>query len=102
MIREKSDKRSPNFKKRIQRDNVSKTRVESEIRRLKNRLVEEQDRSAQSESAKRKAVVEISKLRDDIRTLSEELDRARNEARVALEEKRELEERARAVAGLWR
>jgi len=69
---------------------------------LKNRLVEEQDRAAQSESAKRKAEVEISKFRDDIRSLTEELERSRSTAKQALEEKRELEERARAVSGLWR
>jgi len=33
--------------------------------------------------------------------LSEELERAKNEARRATEEKNDLEERARAVAGLW-
>jgi len=62
--------------------------VEGEIRKLRTRLNEEQDRSTESESAKRKAGVEISKLRDDIRTLSEELERARNESRQALEEKK--------------
>jgi len=96
------NKKELKYKKRIQRDSVSKSRVEAEIRKLKNRLVEEQDLSAQSESAKRKAEVEISKLRDDIRTLTDELERARNEARQAMEDKKDLEERARAVAGLWR
>jgi len=40
-------------------------------------------------------------LRDEARNLSEELERAKGEARLASEEKQDLEERARAVAGLW-
>jgi len=41
-------------------------------------------------------------LKDDVRTLADELERARADARAASDEKRELEERARAIAGLWR
>jgi len=61
---------------------------------------EEQDRAANAESGKRKNEVELSKLKDDQRSLTEELDRAKNEAKQLLEEKRELEEKARAVAGI--
>jgi len=44
--------------------------------------------------------VEIAKLRDEARTLAEELQRAKAEARTAAEEKQDLEERARQVAGM--
>jgi len=80
-----------------------KARTEGELRKLKTRLVEEQDRAGVAESERRRAEVDISKLRDDVRTLADELERARSEARSALDEKRELEDRAKAIAGLaWR
>jgi len=94
--------KSAELQKRLQRDSATKSRIEAEIRKLRNKLLEEQDRAAQSESTKRKAEVEISKYRDDIRSLTEELDRARSSAKQALEEKRELEERARGVSRMWR
>jgi len=74
--------------------------LEAELRRLKARLVDEQDRAADAESDRRRTEVEIAKLRDEARTLSEELQRAKTEARTAAEEKTDLEERARAVAGM--
>jgi hypothetical protein len=37
-----------------------------------------------------------------VRTMADELERSRSEARSATDEKRELEDRARAIAGLWR
>jgi len=40
-------------------------------------------------------------LRDEVKVLSDELQRAKAEARQASEERQELEERAKAVAGLW-
>jgi hypothetical protein len=46
--------------------------------------------------------VEIEKLKDDVRQTSDELERARSEARQAAEDKRELEYRSRAIAGLWK
>jgi len=58
--------------------------------------------AAKAESERRRAEVDISKLKDDVRTLADELERSRADARAAGDEKRELEERARAIAGLWR
>jgi len=84
------------------KDTSTKGIIEAELRKLKTRLVEEQDRVAGAESERRRAEVEISKLRDDVRTLSDELERARADSRAAADDKRELEERARAIAGLWK
>jgi len=39
-------------------------------------------------------------LRDEVKILADELQRAKNEARQAAEERQDLEERAKAVAGL--
>jgi len=95
-------KKSHLSEKKAGRDTSSKGRIEAELRKLKTRLVEEQDLAAKSESERRRAEVDISKLKDDVRTLADELERARADARAAADEKRELEERAKAVAGLWR
>jgi len=54
--------------------------LEAELRRLKTRLVDEQDRAADAESERRRAEVEIAKFRDEARNLSEELERAKTEA----------------------
>jgi len=62
----------------------------------------QQDRAAAAESERRRAEVEISKLKADVRTMADELERSRAESRSASDEKRELEDRARAIAGLWR
>jgi len=47
-------------------------------------------------------MLKLKKLKDDVRTISDELERARTEARQAQEDKRELEYRSRAIAGLWK
>jgi len=72
------------------------------LRKLKKRVVEEQDRSSQSESERRRSENEINKLRETARFLREELDKAKSDTRNAIEEKRELEDRAKAISGLFR
>jgi len=95
-------KKLASLSKQTGKDTSTKGIVEAETRKLKTRLVEEQDRAAAAESERRRAEVEISKLRDDVRTLSDELERARSDARTAADDKRELEDKARAIAGLWK
>jgi len=68
---------------------------------LTTRLQDEQDRAADAESDRRRAEVEINKLRDEVKILSDELQRAKAEARQATEERQDLEDRARAAAGVW-
>jgi len=88
--------------KRTTRDGATKARLESERKNLKTRVVEEQERAAQAESQKRKSEVEISKLKDDLRTFTDDLDRSKGDLKQAFEEKRELEDRAKSVSGLWK
>jgi len=97
-----SKKKLGGLSKKSGKDTSTKAIIEAELRKLKTRLVEEQDRAAGAESERRRSEVDISKLRDDVRTLSDELERARSDARVASDDKRELEDRARAIAGLWK
>jgi len=40
-------------------------------------------------------------LRDEVKILSDELQRAKAEARQATEELQDLEDRSRAAAGVW-
>mgnify|MGYP003573303597 CR=1 FL=1 len=88
--------------KKASRDASTGICLDAELRKFKGRVVEEQDRAASAESQRRRADVEIEKLKDDVRVRANELERARAEARSAAEEKRELEDRARAIAGLWK
>jgi len=75
---------------------------EAELRKLKKRVVEEQDRAAQSESDRRRADVEIQKLKETERSLKEDLDRTKADARNATSEVKELLERINAIGGIFK
>jgi len=94
--------RMSDLTKRSTRDGITKSRLESDFTKLKESIVLEQERAAVAESQKRKSEVEISKLKDELRSFTEGLDRAKIDLKQALEEKRDLEDRAKAVSGLWK
>eukprot|EP01126_Amoeba_proteus_P011514 TRINITY_DN14652_c0_g1_i1.p1 TRINITY_DN14652_c0_g1~~TRINITY_DN14652_c0_g1_i1.p1 ORF type:complete len:124 (+),score=37.75 TRINITY_DN14652_c0_g1_i1:171-542(+) len=55
-----------------------------------------------AETQRRRAGVENEKVKEELRTLAHEQEGAPADSRSRIEEKREIEKRARAIAGLWK
>jgi len=88
--------------KTISKDNDVINLLESEVKKLQQRVSEVQDISVNSESEQRRSEVEIASLHESNRLLKEEIERVKTDSKLILEEKRELEDKAKSLSGLLR